>query len=342
MSDAFPWHSDSLAASVKNFTKENDNTLPSTGAASNGTTSVSSRATSAASAVDSASSGQKGMSAGAIAGTVVGVVVGVLLFAALVTWFLWKRRRRPFAGDLDEGGDETKPTPYFAPAPVPSSGERSAEGHDAEYSAAAFADVDADGKAQQPLQPLQADHARPHSQPQHPERIVHHEQDAGALAQHAPPQVDVLPPMYNEEWNAQGGPSSPAVSSHAAGPLSSPSSIGSPGITAEEIKFLGAPLTPRLGNSQGSQGSQSSRHALLDSASTHGMTSKERELLGTGRSWEHEAQSAAKSGEERKYLASTVSSGDGRGVTARPLPGDAWRPWLRGTRGWMNSEKGTL
>lgn len=165
---------------------------------------------------------------------VVGIVLGVILvlgFAACV----WRHRHRGVYDDFDNIQDDTKVNPYVAPlGPLD---ECSILG------------------GQSP------DSKQPRSDP--PRRIVHREEDAGTLrgdhGEHV--EVDVLPPLYREEWNAgvSGGegerrdssgdapvrgakrrrPSGPRPVSSAARPEHTP-------ITTEEIKFLGAPVTSNL------------------------------------------------------------------------------------------------
>lgn len=199
-----------------------------------------------------ARSGSKGMSPGAIAGTVVGVVLGVLLLATIAIC-LWRRRRRGY-DDMDDIQDDTRPTPYVAP--LGPSDDSSMLG-------------DHSDDSKQP-------------RPARPRRVVQREEDAGAIPgdDADPVEVDVLPPLYREEWNAEdhGGAGAAGAASDSGGSVSArrrpsgPQAANSPGsrnfgsITAEEIKFLGAPVTTSPSDSS------NSRHI--------GITPEELKLLG--------------------------------------------------------------
>lgn len=176
----------------------------------------------------------RSLSSGVIAGMVVGIVLGLLLvlgFAACV----WRHRRRDTYDDFDNIQDDTKVNPYVAPlGPLDECSILGGQSPDVKH---------------------------PRSDP--PRRIVHREEDAGALRGDNGElvEVDVLPPLYREEWNtevpgAEGErrdsndnaavrgtkrrrPSGPRPVSSATRPEHTP-------ITAEEIKFLGAPVTSNL------------------------------------------------------------------------------------------------
>lgn len=127
--------------------------------------------------------GSTGMSAGAIAGTVVGIVLGAVLLTVLAVWLVRRRRtKQSSVGDLDgEMQDDTEPTPYVQPVGT-SSGDSILDDRLA---------VLVDTKA-------------PPSRRSRPrQRVIHREEDAGALpGEGADEDADLSasPPLYGEEW----------------------------------------------------------------------------------------------------------------------------------------------
>lgn len=169
------------------------------------------------------------MSGGAIAGTVVGVVLGLLALGALAIWVIRRRsRRRGHSEDLDEKiQDDTAMTPYVNPT-----GDGSTE---------ATERIGADSKA--PRGPTNGARRQ---------RIVHHEEDAGSLSDEEI-DVDILPPVYREEWNEPGSrnrrrrPTGPR-------PSRTPSISRRQEITSEEIKYLGPPVATAAPSSSQAHG----------------------------------------------------------------------------------------
>lgn len=174
-----------------------------------------------------------GMSPGAIAGTVVGVVLGVALLIALAVC-MWRRRKRSPYGDLEDVQDGSKAVPYVAPLGPASHASILREDSDVSK------------------QPRDGS----------PRRYVHREEDAGALPRDDEDSLafDVLPPLYQEEWNTamntalgESRPSGetavrPAKRRRPSGPrgVGSSSRTEQTPITNEEIKFLGAPVTSNV------------------------------------------------------------------------------------------------
>lgn len=216
------------------------------------------------------------LSSGAIAGIVVGVVVGVLLLCALAAWLVWRRRRHhPFSGDLSgDVQDDTKgvsytPTPYIAP---PASSYDTSEMTDEPTGSSTTdpAAVVPIGKAPRSTQRQR----RRQRERGHRPRAVQHEEDAGALPledseseSESASDVDVLPPMYREEWSAAPSASRRSRRRRAA-PRSGGHSEPSPGITPEEIKYLGQPVSPpRTGSHTSNSPSRGERKYLVGGSS---------------------------------------------------------------------------
>lgn len=175
------------------------------------------------------------MGAGAIAGTVIGVVLGVLLLSALAVWLVRRRRRRRryFSGDLDCDIHDTKAVP--TPPPRGTS-----------HTSPTLEDrlpvlVDAETVQREPTRV-------PRSRQR--QRIFQHEEDAGAVPDDGTSGKAVefvgQPPLYGEDNYRQSThrepPSAGQTVTETRG--ASATSGQSPDFTAEEIKYLGHPLTP--------------------------------------------------------------------------------------------------
>lgn len=100
-----------------------------------------------------------------------------------------------------------------------------------------------DGTIEDNMSGIEADSKAPRAPPDgaQRQRIVHHEEDAGSLSDEEI-DVDILPPVYREEWNE---PSSRNRRRRPTGPRPSrtPSLSRRQDITSEEIKYLGPPVT---------------------------------------------------------------------------------------------------
>lgn len=205
-----------------------------------------------------ASSSQKGISGSTIAATVIGIVLGLLLLGGLVAWLLRRRKRNhDFSDDLDEDIQDDTATVMYAPAPLPGPVED-------------LAGIAADRKE-----------PRDRGTSNRRERIVHHEEDVGALSddEDGGVEVDILPPVYREEWNEPGSrnrrrrPTGPR-------PSRTPSLSRRHDITSEEIKYLGPPVTtPTPSSNQAHHGDFTTEELKYlghpGSASSPGISSEE-------------------------------------------------------------------
>lgn len=172
------------------------------------------------------------MGPGAIVGAVVGVVLGVVLLATLAFWVIRRRRRRDnFTGDLDSDiQDDTKSTAHVVHPGALDDGVMLDSG----------LPVLVDSKPERPRPTPAVRRQR--------QRIVHHEEDAGALPAAGMADDGVSPnfepPVYREGGDEH--PDSRELSTRAGrrpwGPRGPRTLTGDgPDITAEEIKYLGQP-----------------------------------------------------------------------------------------------------
>lgn len=217
---------------------ESDDSVSIASEQNNATASDSgSAANDSAVASEAGGSARKAMSGGAIAGTVIGVVVSVLLLVALVFW-LWRRRQqRSTDSGVGSIQDDTKATPFVAPVDP-------------------AARVGSISKAQRLEEAQQRNAVHGHSE----SRTSDGENDVD---------VEVLPPLYRNEWMTEG--TRPGAAARGRGRRHRPrgprkgsaQSRVDPGITTKESDIPGQPVV------QGESG-----------PSQLPMTSEERKLLG--------------------------------------------------------------